>query len=176
MSVIPPEHCPTCGAQLTERKFDGRTRKYCEECDDHVFHLPSASAGVAVVDSARVLLIRRKTGHRGAWAIPGGLIEWDEPPEVAAARELAEETGVEADRDDLRLATVSRAESPSGRISSITTTYAVRRARTGGTPTPSDEVLDARFWTAGELRASDHELRPGAAERITAARDAIADR
>ena len=176
MSVFPPEHCPTCGAQLTEREFDGRTRNYCEECDEHVFHLPSASAGVAVVESERLLLIRRKTGHRGAWAIPGGLVEWDESPKVAAARELAEETGVEADPDDLRLATVSRAESLSGRISSIVTTYAVRRAQTDGTPTPSDEALDARFRAVGESCASGHELRPGTAERIDAAFDALPER
>lgn len=176
MSVVPPEHCPTCGARLTAREFDGRTRKYCAECDDHVFHLPSASAGVAVVDSEQVLLIRRKTGHRGAWAIPGGLVEWDESPQAAAARELAEETGVEADPADLRLAAVTRAQSSSGRISSIITTYAVRRTNASGTPTPSDEVLDARFWTVDALRAADHELRPGTAERIDEALAAVAEK
>ena len=46
-------------------------------------------------DGARLLLIRRKHDpYKGCWAIPGGFIEMDEELEAAAARELAEETGL----------------------------------------------------------------------------------
>ncbi len=57
----------------------------------------TADAVVFAVSAAKteVLLIERKNEpFKGQWAVPGGFVETDEELEDAAARELAEETGL----------------------------------------------------------------------------------
>lgn len=49
---------------------------------------------------AALILTRRATGlrsHPDQWALPGGRLDADESPEVAALRELAEEVGLDLD-------------------------------------------------------------------------------
>ena len=48
------------------------------------------------MDHLELLLIKRKNDpFKGQWALPGGYVEIDEPLEIAAKRELFEETGIE---------------------------------------------------------------------------------
>lgn len=70
-----------------------------EAYDATQYERPSVTVDVIIFslvdDDLKVLLIRRKRWpYEGAWAIPGGFVEMDESLEAAAARELAEETGV----------------------------------------------------------------------------------
>lgn len=59
--------------------------------------MPEVRVGVAAVveDAGRWLVLRRSGAHgAGTWGLPGGHQEFGESPEAAAAREVAEETGL----------------------------------------------------------------------------------
>jgi len=56
---------------------------------------PLVGAGAVVHRRGRVLLVRRRNPpNQGKWAIPGGLVELGETVQVAATREIFEETGL----------------------------------------------------------------------------------
>jgi ADP-ribose pyrophosphatase len=73
---------------------------------DVVLH-PGAVAIIPLVDAEHVCLLRnqRPVVEETLWEIPAGTLEPNEPPESAAIRELAEETGYRAGRLE-KLATI----------------------------------------------------------------------
>ncbi len=104
---------------------------------------PVPCAGVVCLRGDEVLLIRRGTAPRlGQWSIPGGRIEWGETCAAAALRELAEETGVEADL--LGLLDVVDGLYPEEARHYVLVDYAARW--TAGEPRAGDDAAEARFW------------------------------
>lgn len=79
-------------AQDTEADEGGRTL-----VRDVILH-PGASAILPFLDSRTIVLLRNRRPVLGEtlWEIPAGTLEPGEDPELAARRELAEETGYQA--------------------------------------------------------------------------------
>ena len=95
---------------------------------------------------AEVVLIQPH--DREAWSLPKGLIEHGETPEIAARREVQEETGLLGDIvariDTIQYSYNARWESPPVRIFKIVTFYLLHS--TGGDPSKHDREVDRVEW------------------------------
>jgi ADP-ribose pyrophosphatase YjhB (NUDIX family) len=91
--------CSQCGSPChTERLAPRR----CAVCGAPLLRCPDLLTTIGVIASNKILLIRRgEEPYKGLWAIPGGYVEHAEAVEVAAARELCEETGLAVNPADL---------------------------------------------------------------------------
>ncbi len=89
-------YCPLCRANLIPRVVGPRERLACPACGYVHFRNPAPTVSVLVVEDGRVLFGQRSGDpERGKWALPSGYIEFDEDFITAAAREVAEETGLQ---------------------------------------------------------------------------------
>lgn len=106
-----------------------------------------------------LLIERGREPFRGCWALPGGFVEENEPPLLAARRELAEETGLEAGELRHFAAFADPGRDPRGWT--VTMAY-VGAPPPGGPslpqPTGGDDAAAARWWPVGHLPplAFDH--------------------
>ena len=115
---------------------------------------PVPAAGVVCVRDGEVLLIRRGTPPRlGEWSLPGGRVEWGESVQACALRELAEETGVEADLVGLIDVVDGQFLGGGGQPARhyVLIDYAARWL--SGEPEAGDDASDARFFTVDEALA-----------------------
>jgi ADP-ribose pyrophosphatase YjhB (NUDIX family) len=148
-----PSYCPDCGSALDAVEDEGRTRRRCLSCARIVFRNPVPGAGVVVVDGDHVLLVQRGIEPgAGEWCDPGGHLEVDEAPEVAAARELEEETGLAVDPAALTLVDAVQME-PWGEKYIVSVGYAVGRAKTSGSVSAGTDAQAAQFVHRDDLSA-----------------------
>ncbi|WP_435128006.1 NUDIX hydrolase [Halobaculum sp. D14] len=154
MLTVPGDYCPLCGAELGRVDVEGRRRRYCAACDRVVWQNSRPVAGAFVVDGDELLLVERATEPDfGTWGVPGGNIEFDEPPAVGAARELVEEAGVRVDPEELTLFRTDHAVRDGRGVLALR--YVVDRADVVGDPVPGAEVTDARFDSPSWFEATD---------------------
>ena len=118
---------------------------------------PVECAGAVVLDSRRrLLLVRRgREPSLGAWSLPGGRIEPGESAAEAAAREVAEETGLSVAVGELLLTV----DLPGGyRVHDFAATVV------GGSLVAGDDASEVRWCAAEEL--TELELTPGLVDEL----------
>lgn len=143
----PLRFCPHCKCEMDETESFGRVRPVCPTCGYVHFQAPKVGVSVLVEQAGQVLLVQRAIEPgRGQWSLPSGFIEFDEAPEVAAAREVVEETGIEVESLEL-LGVEHYTEDYRG--PGLNISYHAQVA--GGALHAADDAAGVRFFSPGEL-------------------------
>jgi 8-oxo-dGTP diphosphatase len=126
----------------------------CDECNGWLN--PALAADAAVQRGDTILLIQRKfPPMQGSWALPGGFVERDEDPEVAAIRELFEETGLKGTGPELLMVMGDPKRDPRKHIISVVYSISVSEDQQ---PIAGDDAQDARFWPLETILSGDVQL------------------
>jgi 8-oxo-dGTP diphosphatase len=113
---------------------------------------------LSVVDRRLEVLLVQRGGDpfQGMWAIPGGFKHPDETLDEAAARELLEETGVEAPRHLAQFGTYGDpGRDPRGNV--VTVGYLAVTPEIGSL-TAGTDAAEARLWPVADVLAGEPEL------------------
>ena len=144
---ITPRHCLACGGRLAPPlPSPGGPPLYCTACGLPVYHDPKvAVAGVVAAPDGRVWLLRRaqRDQAHGLWILPGGHVDRGEELTGAVRREVAEETGLNAELQGL----VGVYSYPGNPVVLIV----YRLLSHPGQPTPSREALEIRAFAPDEI-------------------------
>jgi len=130
----------------------------------HHFERPEIAVTVdAVVFAERngremvALVERGNDPFRGAWALPGGFVEADEDLADAAARELAEETGLEVPAATLRQLGAYGAPGRDPRMRTVSVVYWARM-QDPGEPVGGSDAAASSWIPVGDALREDFSL------------------
>lgn len=113
---------------------------------------PFVGVGAVILKGDRVLLIQRgKPPRVGQWSLPGGVQELGETIREAAAREVREETGIEAEIKGLIDVIDSIQHDGDGRVRLHYTLVDVWGEWRAGEPVPGDDAIGAAWLTLPEI-------------------------
>ena len=133
-------YCPMCATLLSRAQVEDTERSVCVRCNwiNYLNPRPVVCA-IPVAADGRVALVKRGVEPaKGTWALPGGFMELNEEPAAACARELLEETGLEA----AELVLIDALHQKSGRYGSVVVIgYEAKIVDTAGAA-PGDDAQD----------------------------------
>jgi 8-oxo-dGTP diphosphatase len=139
--------CALCGTEMERRPVlpDGNEYPVCPRCGFVFFPSPKLVVGCLVIESGRVLLLKRgNEPSMGKWTFPGGFVEFAERAVDAAVRETVEEVGVQA-----RIERLLGVYTDLGNHNAQLVAYVARPE--GGAPAPSVEALEVRYFAPEEI-------------------------
>lgn len=109
----------------------------------HSKDLPRTRVAVVLVEGDRLLLVRHRKGEKTYWLLPGGGLDYGEGIFECAARELAEETGLQIEARKLLYLSEAIAPDKSRHILNLTV---LGRLLGGELQKADEEILDAVSW------------------------------
>ena len=134
---------------------------------------PTLGASACVWRDGKVLLVKRgKAPALDLWSLPGGHVELGETVKQAAARELAEETGITAALTHLVDCLDIIRRTPEGTVDRHYVIAVFTGSWTGGEPVPMDDAAAVQ-WRDPETMAA-LAMTDGVAEIVLKARDLLA--
>ena len=113
---------------------------------------PIVSVGAVVIDGDRVLLVKRgQEPLKGAWSLPGGVVEIGETLHAALIREVREETGLDVEIGAVVEVLDRISRDAGGRVEYhyVILDYVCRVA--GGSLACASDAEDARWVSRGDL-------------------------
>jgi 8-oxo-dGTP diphosphatase len=114
---------------------------------------PRLTVSACVWRGDRFLLVERgKEPNRGLWSLPGGSVDFGETLADAAARELREETAVEADLRHLVDVVEAIRHDDMGRPSRHYVIAVLGGPWRAGEPVAGDDAAEAEWLTVDQLR------------------------
>ena len=147
--------CPKCAASLELAHVAGKERPVCSECGRVIYYDPKVAATAVVERGGQVLMVQRgMEPGLGLWSLPGGYVDRGEVVELAAEREVVEETGLEVKVTSL----VGIFSEPGYPVILV----AYDSQIVGGVLEPGTEVLEIDFFSPDKLPplafARDHQI------------------
>jgi len=126
---------------------------------------PVVAVGAVVLREGRILLARRgKKPHYGRWSLPGGVVRLGENLREAVKRELYEECSLEVEVEDAAEVVEQLIADEAGHVQYHYVIIDYLASWKRGELTLSQEVLEARWVTPGEL--ARYDLTDGTLEVI----------
>lgn len=88
--------CPNCKNSLVKKSIDKKYRLICENCGFIFWNNPRPCVSAIIAKNNQILLLKRACPPlKDYWCLPGGVIDYDEKPEISIVREIKEEINLD---------------------------------------------------------------------------------